>query len=304
MGRTGVRHAGHYINIHAVVIPFGQGRAAVIAHLLNRNPLITGGRIAVVDPEEGADPHLLSGIGQCGDPFRGKDHDLTGSQFLQIPVAKVQIGEGLEGGAAAVLFLAQDDRGPAITVPGTVDAVRRHQQDGHGAVDQLLGILNALHQVILLVDDGRGQFRRVNGPAAHFQEMGPAAFEDLLDQLVCIVDLAHCADGVGAMVGTDDQGLGLKIRDTADAQLAFHASDFFVKFCSERGIFDIMNRSVETQISVIDRHAGTPCAQMRMIVCTEIQVKHTIRLGSYSKKSTHRCSFLLAVKCGTLPLPK
>ena len=304
MGRTGVRHAGHYINIYTVIIPFCQGFAAVITHLLHRNALITGGRIAVVDPEEGTDPHFPAGIGQSGDPFRGNDHDLTGSQFLQIPVAQVQIGKGLKGGAAAVLFPAQDDGSPAVAVPGTVDAVRGHQQDGHGAVDQLLGILDALYQVILLVDDGRGQFRCVDGAAAHLQEMGAAAFEDLLDQLVRIVDLTDRTDGVSAMVGTDDQGLGLKIRDTADAQLAFHASDFFVKFCSERGIFDIMNRSVETQISVIDRHAGTPCAQMRMIVCTEIQVKHTIRLGSYSKKSTHRCSFLLAVKCGTLPLPK
>ena len=83
MRDAGIRNAGHDIGLHAAGVPPRQGAAAVIAHLLHADPLVGGGGIAVVDPEESADLHFLSRRHKRPDALRGHDDDLAGAQIPQ-----------------------------------------------------------------------------------------------------------------------------------------------------------------------------------------------------------------------------
>ena len=106
-------------------------------------------------------------------------------------------------------LLADGHRGAAQLVPGGVNALGGEEQHGHRAVDGLLGVADALQQVVLLVDDRRHQLRGVDVPAAHLQKVGVAGLEQGLDDLLGVVDTPHGDDGIGAVVRAHDQGLGL-----------------------------------------------------------------------------------------------
>ncbi len=90
-------------------------------------------------------------------------------------------------------------------------------------------------------------------------------------------------------MGLDQEGLRLKIRYAADAQISLHLPHIPVKFGPEGGIFDIVDRTVETVLT-IRRHTAPPRPQMGMIVNTVKKFKYAVSFCCYTKKSTHRCS--------------
>ncbi len=61
-------------------------------------------------------------------------------------IAQLVVGEGLEGYAQAVVILSHQHGQPPQPVPGGDDGVGGQQQDGAGAVDDLLGVADALDQ--------------------------------------------------------------------------------------------------------------------------------------------------------------
>ena len=278
MRRTGIRHAGHNIGPDAACVPSGESGAAVIAHLFHADTLVGGGRIAVVNPEEGTDPHFFAGSRQCLNAVGRHDHDFPRAQIPQGGVAQIQIGKALKGQTIGVFLSAQRNGGPSHFVPGRQDALGGHDHNGHGSVDDLLGKLDSFNEIIFLVDDSRHQFRGIDIAAAHFQKMGGGGGEEFLYDFIGIVDLSDGHDGKGAMVGADDQRLGFVVRNTADAQMAAHALHFFVKFCPKGRIFNVVDGTVEAFPVVIDRHTGASGAKMGVIVCPEIEVKYAIFL--------------------------
>ncbi len=180
-----------------------------------------------------------------------------------------------------------------MEIPGRVNAPGCHHQHCHGAFNHLLHIPQALHQIILLVQNGSHQLRGIAVAAAHLQKMPVPAGEQFLGQFLRIVDPSHRGNGIGTVMGTDHQGLGFKVRNTADPHTALHFIHVFVKFCPERGILNIVDCPVKSPVSVIDYHAGPSGSQMGMVVCPEIQVKYTILFGSNTKKSSHDILSLL-----------
>ena len=74
---TGVRNACNQIRFG--VIASGKHFSAGIAHGLHIDSLIGGGRIAVVNPEEGTDFHLLPRCAQRFDSLRSHKYNLAGA---------------------------------------------------------------------------------------------------------------------------------------------------------------------------------------------------------------------------------
>ena len=77
-------------------------------------------------------------------------------------------------------------------------------------------------------------------------------------------------------MGTDDQGLGLIVGNTADSQMPVHAGKFFIKFGTERSVLNVVDSAVEPVLIVVDGHACPPCSQMGVIVSAEKQIENTV----------------------------
>ena len=80
-----------------------------------------------------------------------------------------------------------------------------------------MDVTESFRNGVFLVDQGCCNFSLVNISAAHFQKMAEAVVEQLFHQFFCIVDLSNGGNGKASQVGMDNEGLGIKIRDTADA---------------------------------------------------------------------------------------
>ena len=284
MGRTGVRHTGYGVCLHAV--PGGQHGTALIPHLFDADALIGGRRIAIVDPQEGADLHIGAGCSQGANLLRGNNHDFAGTQLLIFGVSQVEISKGLKGDTVGVLLVADHHRRTTQPVSGGKDALGGHDQNGHGAVNHLLSIADAVNQVILLIDEGCHQFGVVQITAAHLQEMGVPVLEDVLSQLCRVVDAAHRGNRIGSVVGADQQGLGLVVGNTANAHPACHFVDVFFKLGPERRIFNVVNGTVKS-LFPIHGHTCPAGSQMGVIIGSEKQIKYAILFGCHTKKTTH-----------------
>ena len=105
--------------------------------------------------------------------------------------------------------------------------------------------------------------------------MNVAVFEGVVDQLFFIVNLADSNDGVAPKMGVDQKRLRLIVRNITDSGIPGKFFYIPFKFCPERGILYIMNTSLKSVFS-IDRHAAAACPQVRMIVCAEKQIHHTV----------------------------
>ena len=111
--------------------------------------------------------------------------------------------------------------------------------------------------------------------------------KQILDDGIRIVDLAHGGNSISSVMGTHHQRLGLKIGNTADAQMSVHLIDILVELRTERCILYVVNGSVVTFFFAVDCHAGTSGSQMGMIIRSKEQIKHTVFFCCDSKKSTH-----------------
>ena len=214
--------------------------------------------------------------------------DFLGAQLIAGLVAQLLIREGLEGDAVAVLVFAHQHRKPSQLVAGGDDAVPGQQQNGGRAVDDFLGVADALHQGVLLVDKGGGQFRGVDLAVALGHELMAVVREVGLHQRIGIVDDANGGDGVQAQMGPHQQGLGVGIGDAADAAAPVEIGQIRLKLGAEGGVLNIVDLAVEPVVyRVVDGHTPPAGAQMGVVVHAEKDVKHAIPLGDRSKKTTH-----------------
>ena len=105
----------------------------------------------------------------------------------------------------------------------------------------------------------------------------PSILIDEFCNLLRIVDLAYGGDGISAVMGADDQGLGFIIGDASNPQVPLHLPHIFVKLGAERRVFYIVDGTVEPFFAIYG-HAATPCTKMRMIVRSEKQIKNAVVL--------------------------
>ena len=106
-------------------------------------------------------------------------------------------------------------------------------------------------------------------------------------KLLGIVDDTHGGDGVKSQVGPDQQGLGIRIGDAADAAAAVEVRQVPLELGAEGGVLNVVDLPLEAAGLVVDGHAAPAGAQMRVVVHTEENIKHAISLGDRSKKPAH-----------------
>ena len=201
-------------------------------------------------------------------------------------VAEVDVGEILEGNAVRAVLSADGERRSAPSVAGGVDAVLCQNQDGHGAVDALLHILQALLDGILLADESRHELGRVDPASAHLEKMGAAVLVDGADELVGIVDLADGRDGKAAEMGLHEQRLGVAVGNAADAEISLKLLDVPLELRAEGGILNVVNRAGEA-VRPVYRHTAALRSQMGMVIRSEEEIQNAARFRCYSKKSAH-----------------
>ena len=75
---------------------------------------------------------------------------------------------------------------------------------------------------------------------------------------------------------TYQQGLWISIADAADTAAAMKGSHIFLKFGSERCVFNIVNLTLKAGMAIVDRDTAPQCAEVRVLVCTEKDIKDAI----------------------------
>ena len=103
------------------------------------------------------------------------------------------------------------------------------------------------------------------------------ACKDFLNKLISVVYLSHGCNSIGAMMRTNQQGLGFIIGNAPDSVFSLHLLHIFIELGTKRCIFYIVDGSVKALVS-IHCHSAASGSQMRMIIDSEKQIKHTILL--------------------------
>ena len=85
--------------------------------------------------------------------------------------------------------------------------------------------------------------------------------EAMIHQLVHIVDFGDGGDDELAQMRVHHDGLGIRVADDANADVAREFPYLVIELGSEIGVFDVMDRTME-QFAIVSDHAGTFCAQM------------------------------------------
>ena len=91
---------------------------------------------------------------------------------------------------------------------------------------------------------------------------------------------------------TYQKGLGIGVADAAAAGMPLKIDQIFFKFGTKMCVFDVVNLALEAFFLAVDDQTASACAQMRMIVNPEKDIKYAILLGSYAKKTAHDGSSL------------
>ena len=90
--------------------------------------------------------------------------------------------------------------------------------------------------------------------------MAPAV-DYLVGKYFGIIDLTYCSYGIGTMMRAYYKRLGLIVRYTAYAHVAFHLMGILIELCPEWCALYIMYRTVKPVLS-IHHHACAPGPQM------------------------------------------
>lgn len=264
VGCSGIRHAADVVDLVDQRLSAFPGQvvlredgAVAVAHGFHGDPFIGGRRIAEVAPQECADALFLAGGLQLLDALRGDLHDLSRAQFFIVFVAQLLVAEVFEGDREAVFILADLDGQSSHPVSGCDQrAVVLQDEDAGGAVDGLLGEADAFREGALLVNEGCDEFRAVDLSAGHGAEVPAGEGQVVVDQVRRIVDDADGGDGVDAQIGTDEQGLGIGVRDAADGCRALHLVQHVAELCTERRILDVVDLPLQAELRVPGGHAA------------------------------------------------
>lgn len=209
--RTRIGQTRHAVRLH--IVPAGERRAAVVAHLLHVQPLVRGGGKAVVHPQEGADLHLVV-RGRNDLRSVGRDKiDFARPEFAHCLVSEVEIGKRFKGHAIGIPLFPERYGSASVLVAGGVDALGGKHEDRHGAIDRVLRDAYAFGDGCAAVDERRRQFGRVDASAAHFKKMRFASRKRAFNEFVDVIDAPDRRDGEVPEVRAHEQRLRLVVRE-------------------------------------------------------------------------------------------
>ena len=182
--------------------------------------------------------------------------------------------------------MADEDRQAAQPVPGGYNALGGENEDGGRAVNDLLGMPDALNEGALLVDEGGGELGGIHLAGAHSHKLA-AAVEIFLHQLLGVVDDTHGRDGVQAQMGAHQQGLWVGVADAADPRVAMKFRQILLKLGAEWGVLNGVDLPLEAVLRVIDNHTAPAGAQVGVVIHAEENVKGYVVLRDRAKKTAH-----------------
>ncbi len=81
--------------------------------------------------------------------------------------------------------------------------------------------------------------------------------------------------------------------------MSAHDFEITLEFGTKRGVLDVVDGPVKALLLGIEAKAAAAGTKMGMVIHTEEQIKHTIIIGSYAKKSAHMCSLSVPPKIPT-----
>ena len=242
---------------------------------------------AVVDPEEGAYLHLLVGLAQLFHSLCGEANDLAGSHEVLHLIAEVGEGSGLAADGPCSFFASPDDDGcSAEFVASGDDAVFGEDEHGARAFDLIKYVLYAINKALAAGDEQSDEFGGVRLAAGHFAEV-VALIEEFAGEFFQVVDFRHGDDGHFPQMGVDDDGLGVGIRDDADASLARELLQFLLEACAEVLIFEVVDAAVE---SFLRRESGQTTAlgaKVGIVVGAVEEVCDAPLSGDCSEEAAH-----------------
>ena len=96
---------------------------------------------------------------------------------------------------------------------------------------------DAIHEGVLLVDEGGGQLGGVDLAVAHGHELMAVVREILGNEIIAVGDDTHGGDTEQSQMGTHQQRLGIGVGNAADAAFSVEIVDVFFKLGAEWGIF-------------------------------------------------------------------
>ena len=171
-----------------------HGETQLVADLFGVDVFVLSHRVAVVDPQEGADLHFLGGLDELAQAVV-RDHDgFAGAHVADGLESDVDVGmafgsHGIVGSAAA-----DDEGGATQIVAGGDDAVGGENQHGDATFDVTVDVTNAVGEVFALGDEECDEFGGVGATHAEFGEL-LALVQAELFQFVDIVDFAYGTNG-------------------------------------------------------------------------------------------------------------
>ncbi len=296
---AGVGDANHGIQFGEeapFLVLLGHEGAVPVPDGLDVDTVVDGGGIAVVGPEEGTDFFFLPGGDQLEDLVFGDLDDLSGADFLVVPIAQLLVGEGFKTNSEALIIPPDHDGDPALEVPDGDDGpVGLEDEEGHGSVNDFLDEADAVDHVLFHVHEGGDEFAGVDSAAGDGVEVGSGLPEIAFHQLVLVVEDAGEADGIGPEGGVDEEGLGVPVGDAGDGR---GPVDFFQDVFEtgpEGGVFDVVDLPLKAFFGVIAGDAGPVGSQVGEVVRSVEDVFDGVPGGHKSKKCAHVAG-LLSVK--------
>ena len=287
---TRIGNAGNGIDVGqdtACLLVTGHDGAIAVAHDLDVLSLVFGVGIPIVNPQESAYLHVIARLGERAIAIAGDVDDLGGTELVIGDVTELFVGEGLEGRAVAVIVLADEDGQATHLVARRDDVlVIGHDEQRERSVDDLLGKLDARHEVLALVDERGDKLGRVDLAGAHGHELTVSLREVLVHELVGVVDTTYRRDGKDTQMRANEQGLRIRIADAADAAVAVKLCEVILEAGAKRRVLDRVNLALEALL-IVEDHARPARAEMRMIVNRKEHVQHAIAFRRHATESTH-----------------
>ena len=226
------------------VVAAGEGGAAVVAGVFHVDALVLGGGVAVVHPEKGADLHARARRHPGFNALGGHADDFAGAEKALGFEAEVGKGAGLRADRPGAVAPADGERRAAQTVPRRVNPFLGQHQQRAGPLDGLLGVADAVLEILLLADEGCHHLGRVDGTAGGVGKIAPPV-EGALHQGIDVVDLAHGDDAERAEVRAHEERLRVGVADDPDAVAPVEAGQIGLELGAEIAVLDVVDGALD-----------------------------------------------------------
>ena len=127
-----------------------------------------------------------------------------------------------------------------------------------------------------MIDQRRNKFRRIDLSAGHRLIMAADFKHMLIDQCLCIVDHSDHADCKYAEAGPYQKRLRIAVVDASDRCRSLHIFKHMLEFCTERGIIDLMDLALQSDLFIVCSDASGLSSEMRVVIDSEKHLIQTI----------------------------